>query len=159
MPEPGRVTLHTSVEIPVPAADVWALICDWAGMLRWWLTAAEGGSPGPTLVTCDLIGEPEAVPRTRRMTLSNGAVAAETICYQNDETRRISYLKSDEPGITGYVATTYVDERADGGCTVHLTAMFDVTDPGGQAAASARFEAVYTAMFDGYRRYFSRSGR
>jgi uncharacterized protein YndB with AHSA1/START domain len=34
-----RVALDRSVEIPAPADQVWALISDWAGMLRWWLPA------------------------------------------------------------------------------------------------------------------------
>jgi uncharacterized protein YndB with AHSA1/START domain len=34
-----RVALDRSVEIPAPAAQVWALISDWAGMLRWWRPA------------------------------------------------------------------------------------------------------------------------
>jgi uncharacterized protein YndB with AHSA1/START domain len=38
-----RVALDRSVEIPAPAAQVWSLISDWAGMLRWWLPAEEGG--------------------------------------------------------------------------------------------------------------------
>jgi hypothetical protein len=58
--------------------------------------------------------------------------------------------------VTGYVATTYVDELDSGGCTVHLVSMFDVNDPADRAVAAARFEAVYNAMFNGYRRYFAR---
>jgi Polyketide cyclase / dehydrase and lipid transport len=157
--EPARVTVHASVDIPAPAVAVWELMSDWAGMLRWWLPAGEGGLPGPALISCELIGQPGAVPRTRRMTLSNGTVTDEMIFYQNDQTRRISYLKSDEPSITGYVATTYVADLADSGCTVHLSTMFDVTNPAGRAAAVTRFEAVYAAMFDGYRRYFTQSAR
>jgi uncharacterized protein YndB with AHSA1/START domain len=57
--------LDRSAEIPAPATQVWALISDWAGMLRWW------------------------------------------------------------------------------------------SDPDQNKAAAARFEAVYAAMFDGYRRYFT----
>ena len=157
MSEGIRVALDRSVEIPAPAAQVWALISDWAGMLRWWLPAEEGGLRGPALVSCTLIGQPGSVPRTRRMTLANGTVADETIFYQNDQTRRIWYTKSDEPNLTGYVASTYVDELEDGGCTVHLCSRFDVNDPDQNKAAAARFDAVYAAMFDGYRRYLSRA--
>jgi len=156
VPEPPRVALHRSAEIPASADEVWELISDWAGMRRWWLTAEEGGLQGPGLVSCELVGEHRAVPRMRRMTLGNGAVAEETIIYQNDKTRRISYTKADEPNITGYVATTYVDDLDSDSCTVHLVSMFDVDDPAYRVAAAARFEAVYAAMFNGYRRYFTR---
>ena len=157
MPESSaRVALHKSVEIPAEANEVWELISDWAGMMRWWLPAEAGGLPGAALVSCELIGQPGAVPRTRRMTLGNGTVAEETIVYQNDQARRITYIKSDDPGVSGYVATTYVDSRARGGCTAHLVSMFDVSDPADRTAAAGRFEAVYAAMFSGYRRYFAR---
>jgi hypothetical protein len=93
--------VHKSAEIPAPTEQVWDLICDWAGMLRWWLPAEKGGLRGPVLIGCELIGMPGSVPRTRRMTLSDGTVAEETIVYQNDETRRIHYTKSDDQAVTG----------------------------------------------------------
>jgi hypothetical protein len=149
------VALQKSAEIPAPADEVWELITDWAGMLRWWLPAEEGGLQGPALVSCELIGQHGSVPRTRRMTLGNGTVAEETVFYQNDKTRRLSYTKSDDLSVTGYVASTYVDDLGSG-CTVHLVSVFDVSDPDDRAACAARFEAVYGAMFDGYRRFFIR---
>ena len=153
---PARVALHQSAEISAKADEVWELICDWAGMMRWWPAAGAGGLPGAALVSCELVGQPGSVPRTRRMTLGNGTVAEETIVYQNDRARRLTYIKSDDPGVTGYVATTYVDSDEGGGCTVHVASMFDVSDPAAGAAAAGRFEAVYAAMFSGYRRYFAR---
>lgn len=79
MPGSPRVTVDRWAEVPAPAEQVWDLICDWAGMLRWWLPADQGGPPGPALIGCELIGEPASIPRTRRMTLSSGTVAEETI--------------------------------------------------------------------------------
>ena len=150
---PARVALHQSAEISAKADEVWELICDWAGMMRWWPAAGAGGLPGAALVSCELVGQPGSVPRTRRMTLGNGTVAEETIIYQNDQARRITYVKSDDPSVSGYVATTYVDSHEGGGCSGHLVSMFDVSDPADRRAAAGRFEAVYAAMFSGYRRY------
>jgi hypothetical protein len=154
----SRVTVHKWAEVSASAEQVWDLICDWAGMLRWWLPAEKGGLRGPALVGCELIGTPGSVPRTRRMTLSDATVAEETIVYQNDETRRIHYAKIDDQAVTGYLATTYVDDLGDTRCAVHISSAFDVSQPAGRATAVARFEAVYVAMFDGYSRYFTRSG-
>jgi hypothetical protein len=152
----SRVTVHKSAEVPASAEQVWDLICDWAGMLRWWLPAENGGLQGPALIGCDLIGRPGSIPRARRMALSDGTVAEETIIYQNDLTRRIHYTKSDDQSIIGYFATTYVDELEGTRCAVHISSAFDVSTPTDATAAAARFEAVYLAMFDGYRRYLSR---
>lgn len=156
MPSSPRVTVHRWAEVPAPAEQVWDLICDWAGMLRWWLPADQGGPQGPALIGCELIGEPASIPRTRRMILSSGTVAEETIIYQNDETRRIHYTKSDDQSVTGYLATTYVDDLEGTNCVVHISSQFDVTRPSDAVAAAARFEAIYLAMFDGYRRHFTR---
>jgi hypothetical protein len=92
------------------------------------------------------------------MTLSNGTVAEETIIYQNDETRRIHYTKSDDQAVTGYLATTYVDDLHGSRCAVCISSMFDVSEAVGRAAAAARFEAVYAAMFNGYRQYLTVGG-
>lgn len=150
--------MHEWTEIPASAGQVWELICDWAGMLRWWLPVGDGGLQGLALVSCELAGVPGSVPRTRRMVLSDGTVAEETIVYQNDETRRIHYTKADDQAVTGYLATTYVDDLGDARCAVHISSTFDVATPADRATAAARFEAVYAAMFKGYRRYFTRSG-
>jgi uncharacterized protein YndB with AHSA1/START domain len=49
------VELHKSAHIPASAQEVWSLVVDWAGMLRWWLAAEDGGLRGPTLVKCELV--------------------------------------------------------------------------------------------------------
>jgi hypothetical protein len=152
----SRVALHRSADIPASANEVWDLLTDWAGMFRWRLTAEEGGAPGPALVACALIGEPGAVPRTRRMTLGNGAIIEEQIFYQNDETRRIYYSKSATVDVAGYIAGAYVDEIDGENCTLHLSSSFDVSPDSDLAAIVARFEAIYEkAIFNGFRRYFA----
>lgn len=150
-----RMEIHKSARIPAHADDMWSLITDWAGMLRWWPRAEDGGPRGPRLVACELIGAEDEVPRTRRMSLENGIVTEEQLFYQNDEARRIYYSKLPDRDITGYVATTYVDEIDGSTCLVHITSQFDVRSSADSSAARARFESVYAAMFRGFQRYFS----
>jgi hypothetical protein len=160
MSKSSRVTLHRSAEIAAPASAVWDLVSDWAGMLRWWPSAEQGGLAGPALVRCDLIGAHGAVPRTRRMTLANGAVVDEQILYQNDETRRIYYGKSATSEVTGYIASTYVDEIDAGRCALQVSSQFDVSPGAEVPAIVARFAAIYEqAIFNGFRRYFARAER
>jgi hypothetical protein len=151
----ARVEIHESVDISASADEVWELVSDWAGMLRWSLSADDGGLQGPTLIACSLVGGPENVPRKRRMKLDNGAIADEEIFYQNNETRRLHYVKADDQDIKGYVASTYVDVPSATTCTVHVSSSFDALFPLKPASAVARFKAIYTAMFNGYRRYFA----
>jgi hypothetical protein len=151
----SRVDIRKSIEIAASADEVWELITDWAGMLSWWLTAEEGGLHGPTLVDCELVGEPQAVPRTRRMILANGSVIEEELFYQDDTTRRIYYTKSADPDVTGYVASTYVDELDGRACLVHISSRFDVRPYRDADAAATRFETIYETMFDGYKRHFA----
>src|SRR5712691_4488480 len=128
-------------------------------MLRWWLAAPQGGLVGPALVKCELIGEHDAVPRTRRMTLADGVVDDEQLFYQNNDTRRIYYGKSEPAGsaVSGYFASTYVDEIDGDACTLHVSSRFDVRPEADLPAIVARFEMIYAAIFNGYRRYFSRA--
>jgi hypothetical protein len=111
------------------------------------------------LVKCDLVGEHGAVPRTRRMTLDNGLVVEEQIFHQDDNSRRIYYSKTEPPGspISGYIATTYVEDLQGGKCTLHISSSFDVQSPAEPEAATARFAIIYEAIFRGFQNYFSRT--
>jgi len=147
-----RVELHKSEEIPASAREVWALFTDWAGMLRWSLSAKRGGPLG-ALVKCELIGEANKIPRTRRMILDSGATVEEELFYQNDETKRIYYRKNDAFGTRGYIASSYIDELDDRRCRLHILSWFDSEEEA--SAAAARFEAIYKGIFDGFKAYFS----
>jgi hypothetical protein len=147
-----RVELHKSEEIPASAQEVWALLTDWAGMLRWSLSAKRGGRLG-TLVKCELIGEANKIPRTRRMILDSGATVEEELFYQNDETKRIHYRKNDAFGTRGYIASSYVDEVDDRRCRLHILSWFD--SEAEAPAAAARYEAIYKGIFDGFKAHFA----
>jgi hypothetical protein len=147
-----RVELHRSDEIPASADEVWALLTDWAGMMRWSLSAKRGGALG-TLLSCELIGEADKVPRKRRMILSSGAAIEEELFYQNDETKRIYYRKTDAFGTRGYLASSYVDELADRRSRLHILSWFDAEQEA--PVAAARYEAIYGGIFEGFKAYFA----
>jgi len=119
MPRIQRIELHKCEEIPASAKEVWALLTDWAAMLRWGQSTKHGHVLG-ALVKCELIGEPDRVPRTRRMTLDSGATVDEELFYQNDETKRIYYRKDDTFGTSSYIASSYIDEIDDHRCRLHI---------------------------------------
>ncbi len=147
-----RVELHKSEDIPASAAEVWALLTDWAGMLRWSLSAKRGGALG-LLVGCELIGEAGKLPRTRRMILSSGAKVEEELFYQNDEKKRLYYRKTDTFGTTGYIASSYVDELDERRSRLHILSWFD--SDAEASAAAARYKAIYGGIFEGFKAYFS----
>jgi len=157
MGDVSRVEIRKSAHISAQPDQVWELIRDWAGMLRWWLAAEDGGLQGPTLVRCDLVGNRDGVPRTRRMFLDNGIVAEEQLFYQDDQARRIYYRKNLDPHIIGYVATTYVDAAESDTAIVHVNSWFDVRGTADPAESRGRFESVYDAMFRGYQQFFIRA--
>ena len=158
MPTSFRVRLHEFTEIRAPATEVWDLLTDWAGMLRWHLTPEQGGLPGPPMIRCELVGEFDAVPRTRRMIFNNGRVIEEQIFYQSDEHRRIYYTKDEPPDsdLSGYVASAYVDEIDSNTCALHVTSWFDARTGDAAEVASIFFGNVYRAIFNGFRGYFAR---
>jgi hypothetical protein len=151
-----RVELHESDEIPASAQEVWALLTDWAGMMRWSLSA-KGAGPLGTLIRCDLAGERNGIPRTRRMILSSGVAVEEQLFYQDDASRRIYYRKSDGFGTKGYIASSYVEEVGEYRCRFHILSWFDFE--GEASAGSARYKAIYKGIFDGFKAYFSAQPR
>jgi hypothetical protein len=152
MTQLGRVELHKVAEIPASAKEVWALLTDWAGMLRWSQSAERGGGPLGALVGCELVGDRDQIPRTRRMILDSGVAVEEELFYQNDETKRIYYRKNDAFGTVGYIATSCVDEIDDGRCLLHITSWFDSEME--TSLAAARFETIYNGIFNGFKMYF-----
>jgi len=152
MPNTERVELHASEEIPASAAEVFALLTDWAGMMHWSLSAKGKGSLG-AMIRCELIGERDRLPRTRRMILDSGATVEEELFYQDDQTRRIYYRKDDAFGTRGYIACSYVDGIDDNHCRLHIMSWFDFE--GEAAAGAARFEGIYRGIFEGFRQYFT----
>ena len=154
-----RIALHESAELRAPAEEVWSLLTDWGGMLRWRLPPDLGGLRGPRLITCELLGRPDAVPRTRRMRFDDGRTVDEQIIYQNDQHRRFHYTKSEPPGseLSGYVASAYVDAIDSCTCALHIASWFDAATEEASASAAARFATVYRAIFAGFRRYFSQA--
>ena len=125
---------------------------DWAGMMRWSLSAKRAGSLG-AMIRCELIGERHQLPRTRRMILDSGAAVEEQLFYQDDATRRIYYRKDDAFGTRGYIACSYVDAIDDRRCRLHIMSWFDFE--GEAAAGAARFEGIYRGIFEGFRQYFA----
>lgn len=146
-----RVELHQSDEIPASAADVWALLTDWGGMMHWSLSAKRA-SPLGMLVKCELIGRTHEVPRRRRMMLDSGITVEEELIYQNDETRRIHYRKTDTFGTSAYIASSYVEAIDDGRCRLHILSWFDAGD---DPSSAARYKGIYQGIFDGFKAYFS----
>src|SRR5262249_15814639 len=150
MSQINRVELHKSSEIPASAQEVWALLTDWAGMLRWSLSAKRAGPLG-TLVKCELIGRADEIPRTLRMTLDSGATVDEELFYQDDETRRIYYRKNDSFGTKGYIPSSYVDALESTRCRLPISSWFDAD----QEASAARYETIYQGILDSFKAYFS----
>jgi hypothetical protein len=75
-----RMALHRAATVPASADELWSLVTDWAGMSRWHLTAEDGGLRGPTLASCELVGAPHEVPRTRRMLLARFEAVYDAMC-------------------------------------------------------------------------------
>ena len=55
-------------------------------------TASRMSLQGLPHISCELIGTPGSVPRTRHMTLSDGTVAEETIVYQKRRDPMLLYV-------------------------------------------------------------------
>jgi hypothetical protein len=121
-------------------------------MLRWSLSAKRAGPLG-LLVKCELLGEPNTVPRTRRMIFESGAATEEELFYQNAETKRIYYRKSDTFGTIGYVASSYIDQIDNSRCRLHILSWFDSELDA--SVAADRFESIYKGIFDGFKAYLS----
>ena len=141
----GHAEVRGIVDAPID--QVWELLTDWAGLLRWWVKPEDGGRPGPDLASVDLVGGPQDVPRTRVVRHVTGSTVDETLLLQNDETRRIYYDMVYRPNPGGavlrsefenYLATTVLD-------TLPASVPVASTVPGLSCSASATPSCAWRA--------------
>jgi hypothetical protein len=160
-----RVKSFKTGLVKAPIDDVWDLLMDFAGTLRWWPTPAEGGRPGPNITRVDLIGDPNSVPRTRRINLETGAIVDETLLYEDRATRRLYYdmePQLDAQGnafrgaIRGYLCVTTLEAQAPGSTRMTFEATFDVMAPADPDEQRLAIEGIHEkAILNGFNRYFA----
>lgn len=161
----GHAEVRGIVDAPID--QVWELLTDWAGLLRWWVKPEDGGRPGPDLASVELVGGPQDVPRTRVVRHVTGSMVDETLLLQNNETRRIYYDMVYRPNPGGavlrsefenYLATTVLDTLPDGKTLMTFKAEFDVVEPADLDLMRSIIERTWTdGILQGYRRYFAKA--
>ena len=152
MPYFQRMTTLKQAELDQPAAAVWELLIDWAGIPKYW-----GGVPIETM-SAVLIGDRDRAPRTRRIS-AGGATIDEILLHQDNVARRLYYSVQDDfiPGIRNYMATVFVDEIAADRCRVSISGIYDASDKADGSASKAFIELVYEAgIIGGMTQYLKR---
>lgn len=152
--------------VNAPIDEVWALLTDWPGLLRWWVKPEEGGRPGPDLASVELVGGVHDVPRTRVVRHVTGSSVDETLLLQNDETYRIYYnmVYRPNPGgavlrseFSNYLATTMLDTLPGGETLMTFKAEFDVIESADLDLMRSLIERTWTdGILQGYRRFFAK---
>lgn len=144
-----RLAVRHEQVIQAPAASAWALLRDWAGLLKWWPSDA----PFPILA-CEPLGDPTQLPFGRRVTLPGDAVGSEYLIHADEHARRIYYQLENGslPGISNYVATTTVDDLGASGARMGFSSTFDMPDGADAAMGQGMILGVYRAIATGIER-------
>jgi uncharacterized protein YndB with AHSA1/START domain len=145
-----RARVELNAEIAASAGDAWALLTDWAGILRWW-----PAHPPVRILHVALDGDPGVVPRTRLITVQDGPRGVETLLQADPVARRIYYDMADGgiPILRNYVATTTIDALGTDRCAMNFSSHFDVMAED-ESMARATVLAVYGAIRDGFQQHF-----
>lgn len=146
--------------IDADADTLWALLTDW-GNMDWW--GNELQEAGMKVSECYLEGEKGRVPRTKVIERSNTEedglpiVNRETLIHEDPVARRLFYNGTDGfiEGVRSYLATWALDPLLDGRTKMHISSIFDVTEPGSADNARDIVEAVYDMIFKGLNGYFA----
>ena len=146
--------------IETDADTLWNLLTDW-GTMDWW--GNELQEAGMKVGKCYLDGEKGSVPRTQVIERSNSEIGGlpivnrETLFHEDPVARRLFYNGTDGfiEGVRNYIATWAVDPLPDGRSKMHISAVFDVTEPGKADNVRAIVEAVYDLIFKGLNGYFA----
>jgi hypothetical protein len=70
-----------------------------------------------------------------------------------DASKRIYYRKSDGFGTQGYIASSYIEEINEYRCRFHILSWFDFE--GEAPTGIARYQAIYSGIFEGFKAHFS----
>lgn len=146
--------------IDADADTLWALLTDW-GAMDWW--GNELQEAGMKVSNCYLEGEKGCVPRTKVIERSNTeegglpVINRETLIHEDSIARRLFYNGTDGfiEGVRNYLATWALDPLPDGRTKMHISSVFDVTEPGSADDVRAIVEAVYEMIFKGLNGYFA----
>ncbi len=123
-------SVSKTVDLPVSAAEVWALVGDFNGLARW-----NAGVERSDLSNGG---------KRRTLTLKVGGSVVEDLIDRNDANRMISYsiVESAVP-VTRHKATMTVLERGPAQSTVRWNCEFE---PNGVDAATV--EGIFSTIFD-----------
>ena len=160
----GHAEFRGIVDAPIDA--VWELLTDWAGFERWWIKPEDGGRPGPNIASVELVGEPDAVPRTRVVRHVTGSAVDEKLWMQDDVTKRIVYDMAFRPNPNGAVlrsefrnslATKMMDTLPTGETLMTFKSEFDIIEEADLNLMVSLIERTYSdAILKGFRRYFEK---
>jgi uncharacterized protein YndB with AHSA1/START domain len=153
MDNPIRMTAAKEGEIDAPAGEVWELLTDFAGILRWW--PQDDSSPiGIERVT--LIGKHGNVPRSREILVAGGT-ATEELYLEDEKALRIYYDMKDGgiPNVFNYLATTTIDRLPENRSLMSFSSHYDIPADADVVFYRQRVEAVYDSIMDGFRRFFA----
>ena len=143
----ARVVAGASGKLRAAPDDVWALLTDWAGVMRWWPANNSETlvDDGYVLTEVKLDGGEAEIPRTRVISSKAGTSVTETLLHQDDDLRRIYYDLCDDgiPGIRNYRATTTLDAESDGWSRLTFHSTFDVLPDTDADLKRSQIESVY----------------
>jgi uncharacterized protein YndB with AHSA1/START domain len=153
MDNPIRMTAAREGEVDAPAEEVWELLTDFGGILRWW-PQDESSPIGIERVT--LIGEHGTVPRSREIQVTGGS-ATEELYLADERAMRIYYDMKDGgiPNVFNYLATTAVDRLPGDRSLMIFSSHYDIPADADASFYRQRVEAVYDTILEGFRRFFA----
>lgn len=142
-----RVSAYASGEVDASADDIWAILRDWGGVMKW---VATGPDAPVELTGCEIKDgdSVEALPCTRICYFapeSGFPPFPETLIHADPEARRIYYNVEGvvSGGMRNYNATTTVDEVGPDRARITCQSTFDVPGDADPAPVVAFLEGVY----------------
>ena len=152
MPRTLRSNAVQTAEIPASAQEVYDLVADWGGLLRWF------PKEFPVPVTRVELEGSEDLPLTRILHTADGGAIRETLLRRDPQMRRLYFLLPNEnlPGIANYMVTVTVDEVGPQRAFVTYAAIFDVVDTAlGEQGSRELIQGVYALLLGGIAGYFA----
>ncbi len=152
-----RLSAYASREVDASADEIWSILRDWGGVMKW---VATGPEAPIELTGCDLReGDTiDVLPCTRICYFvpeSGFPPFPETLIHADPEARRIYYNVEGvvSGGMRNYIATTTVDEVGSDRARITCQSTFDLPPDADPAPVIGFLEGVYNkSVIDGMER-------
>ena len=143
-------TVTHDQDLPLSAANAWAVLAEFAGFLKWAAGGPEGGA------TVEIVGE-EGIGMIRRMNIPGIGIVGERLVRRDDANKVLSYeIAEGKPlGMDTYIAVVTLTETDAGTCHIDWNGSMTAIEGADEAVVAQSLQGSFIGMSEALTAYIN----